>query len=148
MCEPPQAHDFISILIQARQSISRESAALYKNGQSLRAIAQELGVSKTCVREAIVREKVPLRRKTAIRNAPYGYSLVKGRLFEDPKEMSVVQDILKWWRQGMSHCAIARRLNDQKVKPRKATNWSQPTIGFIIERARTSNTNGKADVPK
>jgi hypothetical protein len=60
--------------------------------------------------------------------------LVDGQLREHPKEMAVVRQILKWSQQGLSHGAIARRLNDQKVKPRKAAQWSQPTVGFIIKR--------------
>jgi hypothetical protein len=70
----------------------------------------------------------------SVRNAPYGYCLVGGKLLEDPREMAVVQLMLKWWGEGMSLGAIARRLNSQRIKPRKATSWSQPTVGFIIQR--------------
>jgi hypothetical protein len=42
--------------------------------------------------------------------------------------------MLSWWKNGMSFGAIARRLNSQKIKPRKASQWSQPTVGFIIQR--------------
>lgn len=72
--------------------------------------------------------------RMSIRTAPYGYCLVNGKREVDPKEASVVRLMMKWWEQGMSYCAIARRLNEQNIKPRKAAQWSQPTVGFIIQR--------------
>jgi len=113
----------------------------------LRAIATEVGLSKSGVRQTLLSAGVALRahsndqiksgkasKATSIRNAPYGYCLVNRRLLEDPREMAVVQLMLQWWRDGMSLGAIARRLNSQKIKPRKAASWSQPTVGFIIQR--------------
>jgi hypothetical protein len=70
----------------------------------------------------------------SIRTAPYGYCLVNGKREVDPKEASVVRLMMKWREQGMGYCAIARRLNEQNIKPRKAAKWSQPTVGFIIQR--------------
>jgi len=122
---------------------------MYSTGHSLSAIANSLNVSKGRVRNALSRLNMTLRAHSAgqsnlsdppslvplaIRTAPYGYCLLKGRLLEDPREMAVVEDILKWWKEGLSHGAIARRLNDQNIKPRKAEKWSQPTIGFILKR--------------
>lgn len=68
------------------------------------------------------------------KTAPYGYCLVQGKRVEDPKEQVILKLILKWATEGKSHCAIANTLNEKKLKPRKATKWSQPTIGFIIKR--------------
>jgi hypothetical protein len=86
----------------------------------LRSIANELGCSKTAVRESLLREKVDLRahshsqltnhRKSktmSVRNAPYGYCQVNGSLTEDPREMAVVAQMLKWWKQGMSYGATS-----------------------------------------
>ncbi len=53
--------------------------------------------------------------------------------------MANVSLMMTWWKQGQSLGAIARRLNDQKIKPRKAAHWSQPTVGFIIQRQNQSN---------
>ena len=122
----------------------------------MRSIANDLGCSKTAVRESLIREKVDLRAHShsqtskgrrsvalSIRNAPYGYCLVNGMLAEDPREMSVVALMLKWWGQGMSYGAIARKLNSQKIKPRKAAAWSQPTVGFIVQRQSTKTRGPK-----
>ena len=117
----------------------------------MHSIARELNVPKTTVRQTLLGGGVVLRphskrqlrssavpSRISIRTAPYGSCLVDGQLVEDPKEASVLRLILKLWRQGMSHCAIARRLNDQRIKPRKAAQWSQPTVGFIIKRHETA----------
>lgn len=122
----------------------------------MRSIANDLGCSKTAVRESLLREKVDLRAHShgqtskgrkpvalSVRNAPYGYCLVNGMLVEDPREMSVVSLMVKWWNQGMSYGAIARKLNSQKIKPRKAAAWSQPTVGFILQRQPNTNRRSK-----
>jgi len=57
--------------------------------------------------------------------------------------MAVVAQMLKWWKQGMSYGAIARKLNAQKIKPRKAAAWSQPTVGFIIQRQPDTHRRSK-----
>jgi len=144
---PSQPHDKIEVLLFNPICISRSSVDLYLSGQSLQAIASKLRCSKTAVRDALIKAGVELRahstgqldarlrvKAKALRNAPYGYCLVNGQLEEDPREVAVVQLIMKWWRQGLSHGAIARQLNRQKIKPRKAAQWSQPTVGFIIKR--------------
>jgi hypothetical protein len=110
-------------------------------------VAGELRISKTAVRDHLKESGVPLRshsnvqvshsktgRTRSIKTAPYGHCLVSGKLVEDPREQAILKVILNWWSQGMSHCAIAKELNRQNKKPRKAMKWSQPTIGFIIKR--------------
>jgi hypothetical protein len=72
--------------------------------------------------------------KPAIRNAPFGYFLSKGILKADSREQEVIQIILELWKNGKSHGAIARELNNQNIKPRKAKKWSQVIVGFIIKR--------------
>ena len=147
MSERLEPHDSIQLYRLSRQGIYEKAAVLYEKGASLHAIARELNIPKSTVRKTLLDGGVVLRphskrqlqyvdvpSRISIRTAPYGYCVVEGRLVEDPKEASVVRLILEWWRQGMSHCAITRRLNDQRIKPRKAAKWSQPTVGFIIKR--------------
>lgn len=141
-----QAHDKIRHYLLKKQAISEKARHLYTQGHSLQGIATELGTAKNTIRQALLRQGVTLRAhsnsqlravknvKAAIKNAPYGYCLVQGRLAEDPKEIAAVRLILKWWHGGMSLGAIARSLDSQKIKPRKAAQWSQPTIGFIVRR--------------
>jgi hypothetical protein len=78
-------------------------------------------------------------KKKSIKTAPYGWCLVDGMLHKEPREHSTLKLIFKWAEQGQSHCAIARKLNDQKLKLRHAEKWSQPTVGFIIKRHKKEN---------
>lgn len=142
-----QAHDKIRFYTLTKQAIFNNASQLYASERSLSSIAKELGITKSAVRHALISGGVVLRphskrlakgkympRKCSLRTAPYGHCLVGGKLEVDPKEMATVRLIMKWWHQGLSHCAIARKLNEQKIKPRKAEKWSQPTVGFIIKR--------------
>ncbi len=144
---PAQPHDSIDVFRFNPSSISQKAVHLYQSGLSLQAVARQVHRSKTYVRKTLVESGVDLRahsndqldgpvksKSIAIKNASYGFTLVNGVLHEDPKEMAVVQLIIKWWQQGLSQGAIARKLNNQKIKPRKADLWSQPTVGFIIKR--------------
>lgn len=140
-------HDIIDISHLIKQGISQKASELYEKGYSTRAIANELGICKTAVRSRLNESGVALRthsncqladkkkpKKKSIKTAPYGWCLVDGMLHKDPREQSTLKLILKWATQGQSHCAIARKLNEQNLKPRHATKWSQPTVGYIIKR--------------
>ena len=133
MYDGGQAHDSIALYRLSKQGIYDNAAALYGKGASLGAIARELSIPKSTVRQTLLDGGVALRlhsrrqarslvvpSQVSIRTAPYGFCVIEGRLVEDPKEASVVRLIMTWWRQGMSHCAITRRLNNQRIKPRKA----------------------------
>lgn len=145
--EPAQPHDSIHVSSLTKQGISSIAAELYEKGRSIQAIATELKKPKASIRAQLIKAGVPLRthsnnqlqeqvypRKKSIKTAPYGYCLVAGQLHPDPREQINLQLIIKWWQQGLSHCAIAKSLNKKKIKPRKAKEWSQPTVGFIIKR--------------
>lgn len=151
-----QVPDKIRLYHFTKQAISARAVKLYESGNSLRAIAKEVGCSKTHVRDTLLTEKVVLRAHScsqlsknkrtmtiSVKNAPYGYCLVNGKLAEDPREMRVVHLMIQWWSQGMSYGAIARKLNSQKIKPRKAEAWSQPTVGFILQRQSNINRRSK-----
>ncbi len=135
-----------------KEVISQKAAELYEKGHSTRAISIELGIGKTTVKSHLDKSGVAIRshsndqlgkklkpRARSIKTAPYGFCLVGGMLHKEPREQSILKLIIKWAEQGQSHCAIARRLNDQKLKPRHAKKWSQPTVGFIIKRHQEKN---------
>ncbi len=150
--EPSQAHDTIHISSLTTQGISQNSVQMYAEGSSIQAIASELRLSKGAIRNHLLKAGVPLRthsndqlhdqvypRKRSIKTAPYGYCLVAGQLHPDPREQVTLQLIIKWWQEGLSHCAITKSLNKKNIKPRKAKEWSQPTVGFIIKRHQEHN---------
>ncbi len=150
-----QPHDIINISHLVKQAISQKASELYEKGHSTRAIATELGICKTSVKNRLEEAGMELRshsngqlkdkkkpKNKSIKTAPYGWCLVDGMLHKDPREQSTLKLILKWAKQGQSHCSIARRLNEQNLKPRHATKWSQPTVGFIIKRHQEQESNG------
>ncbi len=152
---PTQAHDLINISHLVKQGISQKASELYEKGHLTRAIATELGICKTAVKNRLVEAGIELRshsngqltnnkkpKQKCIKTAPYGCCLVDGQLHKDPREQSTLKLILNWAIQGQSHCAIARRLNDQNLKPRHATKWSQSTVGFIIKRHQEHGSKG------
>lgn len=120
---------------------------MYESGLSLRGIGHEVGLAKSTVRDVLINEGAVLRlhkrmpykfigivRKTSVRNAPFGYRLVNGRLEEHPVEQSILTIIFRLNAQGISACGIAKRLNEQNIRPRKASKWTQPLISLIIKR--------------
>lgn len=129
---------------------------LYEAGHSLKAISTLLRVPKTSVRGILIHGGVELRahsksqtatfekpRQMSIKTAPYGYCLVDGQLKEDHWKIKVVTLILNWWRSGLSQMAITKKLNEQKIKPRFAVQWSQPTVRLIIRRFSSKNERDK-----
>jgi len=128
-----QLRDFILVWNISKTGISRKSRQLYAGGYSIQAIAQKLGISRWQVREALKKEKIPLRSQSESQRdargrpkdlsskcAPYGYCLVNGKPEIHPAEWVVVRRIEQMWRLGMSGRAIAQELNIQKVRPRTA----------------------------
>lgn len=120
---------------------------MYESGQSLKAISRQIDVPKSSLRGILLQGGMVLRahsnnqnkifkkpRMMSVKTAPYGFCLINGQLKEDPRESVVVQLIFEWWQQGMSQMAITRKLNEQKLKPRSAKEWSQPSVRKIIKR--------------
>lgn len=120
---------------------------MYESGQSLKAISRQIDVPKSSLRGILLQGGMVLRahstiqteiskkpRKMSAKTALYGFCLINGQLKEDPREIVIVQMILEWWNLGMNQMAISRSLNDQKIKPRSAKLWSQPSVRKIIQR--------------
>ena len=142
-----QPHDNISICRLTKRGITEKIVDLYESGESLLAISEQLRVSRWKARTLLQEKKIQLRsqevdekkpRKKPVdrtkKVAPYGYCLVNGKLMVDPKEQSVIQRIDSYCREGLSHRAIARKLNRQKFKPRRADTWSQTLVSSILKR--------------
>lgn len=117
--------DIIDISIVVKHVVSQKTAELYEKGYSTRAIARQLGIGKMTVSNHLAASNVELRSHSnnqlrykkkpetrSIKTAPYGFCLVDGLLYKAPKEQSILKLILKWAKQGQSHCSIARKLNE------------------------------------
>ena len=131
-----EAHDKISFSIGRGQIKSEKCAALYASGLSTAAIARQLKMSKSSVIWHLRDSGVSLRpsshapegKKASARNyhaghAPFGYLHLDGQLVMDPKEMSVVHQIVGMWKSGMGTGDIMRKLNSSSTKARHGGVW-------------------------
>ena len=147
-----QPHDTIEVLSLSKRGISEKILQLYESGHSLLAISERLNVSRWKARTILQSKDVHLRSQVrdtkdgsssridrSIKAAPYGQCLVNGRLIDDPREQAVIQWIMKYRQLGLSHRAIARKLNSRKFKPRRARYWSQTLVSSIIKRISQPN---------
>ena len=71
----------------------------------------------------------------------FGHVRIDGKVVKDPKEQKLIRLMISYWKSGMSFNAIAKKFNDQKIKPRTAKEWNNGTIRKII--LRTISEQGK-----
>lgn len=147
---PPRAiplpHDIIRFFSKSREQVFEVSAPLYEAGYTLREIESKTGFAKSSIREALttggstlrVGTRKPTRKdKRAIRASlsvqRYGYTRLEGQLVKDPREYRNILQIMKMWQSGKSLTAIAKHLNEQKVRPRRGQRWHHKTVHQIIK---------------
>jgi hypothetical protein len=124
---PSEVHKIIELSSFLSPELIEEATKMYLSGQSLRSISVKLDIPKTSLRDLLLTNGVVLRaharqpyqfsgitKQVSIRNAPYGFCLVDGKLIVDPRENKIVQLILNWNQSGMSHGDISRKLNDKR----------------------------------
>lgn len=104
------------------------------------------------------------------RNAPYGYKFIKSgtytkkgverqKLIIFEEESEIIKKIFyDYCNKGFGIGRIAKKLNDEGIKPRRGKNWSTSTIGSILSnpiymgypaynRRTTKNSNSKRKLP-
>ncbi|WP_413558318.1 hypothetical protein [Bdellovibrio sp. HCB209] len=159
LCEPYQVSDFIKINFQVKQNNSQECADLYRKGLSLRDIGKELNISKTTVRNYLIKAGAELSpknpspadvsrwrtRKTKI-PPPFGYCYFQGRLVENPFEYDVLLKIHRQWKQGRDANEITRYLNANMLKPRKAKAWHNKAVKKIVARFESKQVVIKGEI--
>lgn len=114
---------------------------------SLREIERVTGIPKSTIRQTLKRKEMTRRRFAPGSEsssdspkgkppgaAPYGYGWLEGQLVKDPKEYNVVLEIIKMWQQTFGVRAIAKSLNDARVKSRTGKAWSHCVVRAIISR--------------
>lgn len=140
-------HNFIPLEFRNYDKYLEKVADLYKNGNSLREISILVDLSKTKVRNLVLRAGIPLRSMRnekgdlivgarGKRNAktPYGYWFLDGVAQEHPKEYPIVLEIIERWKSGQSMNSIATWLNRRGVKSPMNKKWSWNTVKNIISR--------------
>jgi Recombinase len=71
---------------------------------------------------------------TSVDRTSFGYRCLRGRLICDAREIEIVQLVMNLWTAGQSYSAIAKHLNNQGIKNRKATPWDHSHVRSIVER--------------
>jgi len=141
---PTYAVDSIDISSSIQGGFSEKIAEMYAEGHSLRDISATLGIGKTTTLESLNQQgfatdfKTLRQRGQHIGAAPYGYSLVQGKLEPVPKEQKVVRIIMSKWRLGKSYRAIANELNAKRILPRTSKSWDHSTISSIVNRHKNN----------
>jgi hypothetical protein len=146
--EQPEPHEIIDYSSSRLSGLFEKSAPLYQSGVSLQKIAEQMQVSKSCVRDALADGGIRIRphtgtpegrsalreRRTAYANAPYGYAFLDGRLNVHPKEIQNVRRIVQLRSRGLNFNAIAKELNAKSIAPRSGKRWDHSVISEIIRR--------------
>ena len=152
--KPAQYHDFIEVPSLSKEGISSSAAGFYDSGLSLRQISKQLNKSKSFIRKTLLEAGVALREYRDVReegrprkhshhtgNTPFGYRCLRGRLIMDAREIEIVQLVLNFWTAGQSYSSIAKHLNNQGIKNRKATPWEHSLVRSIVERHKDKPVN-------
>ena len=142
-------HDFISLEIRNYDQHLAKVAELYAAGCSLRDIAKQIDLSKTKIRNLVLRAGIPLRtlrdengrlmvgsRGKRRSKPPYGFWYLHGEIQSHPKEHPVVLEIIDLWKSGYSMNSIATVLNKRGVKSPMNKRWSWNSVKNIISRIK------------
>ena len=154
----PKPHNFIPLAFRNCDNYLEKVAELYKSGLSLRDVGNQVGLSRTQVRNLVLRAGIPLRpsvnetgpikfgkqNKRPVK-PPYGFMYFEGHIVKHPKEYPVLLSIIKKWKLGGSYNSIAVKLNAKRVPSPLRKKWSDKTIAIIIQRVKTGHLVQKGD---
>ena len=141
----PKSHDFIELTFRNYDKHLQIVAKLYEQGHSLREISRIVNLSKTKVRDLVLRAGIPLRsmrnekgqlavgaRGKRNMKPPYGFWFLNGEVQQHPKEYPVVLKIVERWKSGQSMNSIATWLNRRGVKSPMNKKWSWNSVKSVI----------------
>jgi transposase-like protein len=145
-------HDFIHLAFFNSSDVDAKIADLYKNGNSFRDIAKVVELSKTKVRDILIRLRIPIRsslqesrRATQVKvgkkniKPPYGFVYLEGRVVKHPKEYPVLLQIISLWKKGRPLNSIATYLNVKRIPSPMGKSWSWNSIDNIIKRIKNGH---------
>lgn len=108
-------HDFILLTFSNSTTCDENIVDSYKKGNSFRDIKKLTGISKSKIRDVLIRLKVPIRplheesrratqRLVGKKNVkpPYGFTYFEGRFVKHPKEYPTLLSIINQWKLGQS----------------------------------------------
>lgn len=107
-------------------------------GLSIRQIAELIVSSKEGVRAEILRQGIPLRKKSQHHGHPaqprFGRRVIKGTVIEHKAERRVIDSVRQMKDEGLSLRAIARCLDQMKVPTKsQGKKWHPEMVKRILE---------------
>lgn len=147
-----KSHDFIQLTFSNSAKLDENIAQLYLKGNSFRDIEKLLSISKTKIRDILIRLKIPIRpvfpknqkatqRLVGKKNVkpPYGFAYFEGRVVKHPKEYPTLLQIIGLWKLGQPLNSIATKLNGKRVPSPMGKTWSFNSIDNIIKRIKNGH---------
>ncbi len=145
-------HDFIHLTFSNSPDLDAKIADLYQKGNSFREIAKLVDLSKTKVRDTLIRLQIPIRaahqetqRATQVKvgkkniKPPYGFAYFEGRVVKHPKEYPMLLQIINLWKKGRPLNSIATELNGKRIPSPMGKSWSWNSIDNIIKRIKNGH---------
>ena len=142
-----EVHEIIKFRSLEFQTFSDKIVQLYKNGLSTTDIAKQVGKATSTINSILKKAKIEMRpnrlasfettRKLVGKRAvrpPYGFCYFQGQIVPDQREYENLLLIYNLWVEGSDAGSIKKHLNDKKIPPRSAQQWSRDSIKLILKR--------------
>jgi site-specific DNA recombinase len=107
----------------------------------LRDLIRNILASIAAYERAVIRGRMMAGRRAKAAEGRYvggiprfGYSANGGELVADEREQAVVDRILELSAQGCSLRAIAQRLNDEDLRPKRGDRWQATQVARVLRR--------------
>jgi len=153
-----KSHDFKPLEFSNYPKNHDKVIKLYKKGLSLREVEKRAHISKTKVRDILIKAKIPLRavreetqmatgRTRTKKNVkpPYGFCYFDGRVLKHPKEYPVLLSIITRWKSEQSLNSIATWLNGKRIPSPMGKKWSWNSVVNIIQRIKNGQIVQKGE---
>lgn len=141
----PSPLDFIEFFTKKSPRIIEIVGPLYEKGLSITDIAEQTGVSRYSIWNALRKHKKTLRSQDPVpfdrwrqgrgkmkARPPFGFCYFQGEVIKDPKEHPTFLLIQNLWKQGASISSIVRHLDSKGIQSRMSKTWSYNVIKATI----------------
>lgn len=140
-------HDIIEFFELSQDRIYEISAPLYQKGLSVTEIAEQTGLKRTTIWQALKTHQDPFNPKPSVpykrwrkghkrtgARPPYGFCFLQGEVVRDSKEYPTLLLIHGLWTRGSKIMSILAALSERNLKSRTGREWSYGVIKAIVQR--------------
>jgi hypothetical protein len=141
------AHDIIKVFSIWKPSIYELAAPLYQKGLSITEIANETGLKRTAIWEALKNKRDERHPKDPVfyerwrkghkrtgAKPPYGFCFLQGEVVHHPNEYPTLLLIHNLWMKGSDINSVLAALSAKRLKSRTGKDWSYGVIKAIVKR--------------